>query len=548
MTSHSERVIRPGWEGRTPVTAEEFATAWKGSRQRAALMNEIELYTTQHPFDGSDHETFLASRRIDQSKHQRAKSPFNLSYWEQVTLTLWRSWKMLKQDPSITVTMLIANLFEAIIIASIFYNLPADTTSLLHRSVLLFFIVLMNAFGSVLEILTLYSKRKIIEKQSRYAFYHASAEALSAMIADLPYKIANNLFMNSILYFMCNLRREPGPFFFFLLFSFAITLSMSMMFRFIGSITKSVSQALAPTCIILLGLILYSGFAIPTDYMQVWLGWLRWVNPVFYGMESVFLNEFIGRVFPCSDYVPSGPGYESTSTNHKVCSTVGSVSGVPDVDGAAYVAASYGFQNVHRWRNLAVIICYTLLFMVLHLVAIEYVASERSKGEVLVFTRAAMKKHRQNGPEDIEVGAGNLKASAQRSDSSDDTSTENVNPTGSTFHWQNVCYDVDIKGETRRILDHVDGWVKPGTLTALMVSLKDKATFFGEAKIFQGCFGCRENYTARCSRETGHHGCHKRRDAGSRRTTRFILPAKNRLRPAARPSSSHLNSPRGSQL
>jgi ATP-binding cassette, subfamily G (WHITE), member 2, PDR len=32
----------------------------------------------------------------------------------------------------------------------------------------------------------------------------------------------------------------------------------------------------------------------------------------------------------------------------------------------------------------------------------------------------------------------------------------------------NVCYDVDIKGETRRILDHVDGWVKPGTLTALM--------------------------------------------------------------------------------
>ena len=31
-----------------------------------------------------------------------------------------------------------------------------------------------------------------------------------------------------------------------------------------------------------------------------------------------------------------------------------------------------------------------------------------------------------------------------------------------------VCYDIKIKGEPRRILDHVDGWVKPGTLTALM--------------------------------------------------------------------------------
>lgn len=34
--------------------------------------------------------------------------------------------------------------------------------------------------------------------------------------------------------------------------------------------------------------------------------------------------------------------------------------------------------------------------------------------------------------------------------------------------YSNVCYDVKIKSENRRILDHIDGWVKPGTLTALM--------------------------------------------------------------------------------
>ncbi|KAJ0163408.1 ATP-binding cassette transporter CGR1, partial [Colletotrichum tanaceti] len=37
------------------------------------------------------------------------------------------------------------------------------------------------------------------------------------------------------------------------------------------------------------------------------------------------------------------------------------------------------------------------------------------------------------------------------------------------FHWSNVCYDVKLKKkETKRILDGVDGWCKPGTLTALM--------------------------------------------------------------------------------
>ena len=36
------------------------------------------------------------------------------------------------------------------------------------------------------------------------------------------------------------------------------------------------------------------------------------------------------------------------------------------------------------------------------------------------------------------------------------------------FSWRDVTYDIKIKKEERRILDHVDGWVKPGTLTALM--------------------------------------------------------------------------------
>lgn len=36
------------------------------------------------------------------------------------------------------------------------------------------------------------------------------------------------------------------------------------------------------------------------------------------------------------------------------------------------------------------------------------------------------------------------------------------------FTWRNVKYDIEIKGEPRTLLDDVSGWVKPGTLTALM--------------------------------------------------------------------------------
>ncbi|OLN85666.1 Multidrug resistance protein CDR1 [Colletotrichum chlorophyti] len=467
MTSHQERIIRPGWEGQTPRSPDEFSQAWKASQHRVRLLDAVEDYLQRHPFGGDHYQKFLESRRIDQSNSQRQKSPFTLSYVGQMKLTLWRSWVMLRSDPSITITMLITNVFQGLIISSLFYNLPSDTSSLFRRSTLLFFMVIVNAFGSILEIMTLYAKRRVIEKHARYALYHPSAEALSAMIVDLPYKIVNTIFLNTILYFMGNLRRAPGPFFFFLLISFVMLLTMSMMFRLIGSVTKSIAQALAPASIVLLMIALYTGFAIPPQYMQSWLGWIRWINPVFYGLESVFLNEFFGRNFPCSAYVPSGPGYDNVASNNRVCSAVASQPEQDFVSGTTYVLSSYGFVNSHRWRNLGVMIAYMALFMGLHLFATEYVASERSKGEVLVFSRSAMSKHRKHGVADDEAGIKG-KATPQQGSSDSMEGVSGMEEQTSIFHWKDVCYDIKIKSEPRRILDNVDGWVKPGTLTALM--------------------------------------------------------------------------------
>jgi ABC-type multidrug transport system permease subunit len=209
---------------------------------------------------------------------QRQRSPFNLSYFSQIKLTFWRNWILLKGDPSIPLTMLVCNICEALVIGSIFYNLPENTTSLFKRGLLLFWVILMNALGSILEIITLYAKRKIVEKQARYAFYHPSAEAISAIITDLPYKIFNTLCIDLVVYFMGNLNREPGPFFFFFLFTFAVAMSMSWLFRFLASVTKSLEQALAPSTVMLTFLVLFCGFALPINTMPVWLGWTRWLN------------------------------------------------------------------------------------------------------------------------------------------------------------------------------------------------------------------------------------------------------------------------------
>ena len=110
------------------------------------------------------------------------------------------------------------------IISSVFYNLAADSASFFSRGALLFFAILMNAFSSALEILTLYQQRPIVEKHAKYALYHPFAEAISSTICEFPSKIVVAIAFNLTLYFMTNLRREVGAFFVLFLFSFVCTL------------------------------------------------------------------------------------------------------------------------------------------------------------------------------------------------------------------------------------------------------------------------------------------------------------------------------------
>ena len=241
-----------------------------------------------------------------------------------------------------------------------------------------------------------------------------------------------------------------------------------MLFRFMGSSTKTIAQALAPMTVILLAIILFTGFSIPTQYMLGWSRWVNYVNPVAYAFESLLVNDFHGRDFACSALVPSGPGYQAAGLFSKACNVVGSVPGSDTVSGTRHLLEAYGYKNSHRWRNVGILIAFMIIFMGCYLVTSEFIASARSKGEVLVFQRgrlpAALAKQNRG---DIEVGPGS--ASAGKKHENTGNSEAKVKQQTSVFHWKNVCYDVKIKSETRRILDHVDGWVKPGTLTALMV-------------------------------------------------------------------------------
>lgn len=113
-----------------------------------------------------------------------------------------------------------------------------------------------------------------------------------------------------------------------------------------------------------------------------------------------------------------------------------------------------------------------LIFLMVHLIATEYIPAQQSRGEILVYRKGKKERPVKVNDEesayrnqlmysaDGEKGHMQLTATGGAEQSSEHE----------VFHWSNVNYSIKYRKETRNILTDIEGWVQPGTLTVLMVS------------------------------------------------------------------------------
>ena len=465
LTNPAERKARPGFENKVPRTAEEFEARWKSSPEYAALIKEIDEYFVDCEKLNTK-QNFKESHIAKQSNHVRPGSPYTVSFYMQVKYLMYRNWLLTKGEPSVTIFTIVGQFVMGLILCSVFYNLQQDTGSFYYRGAAMFYAVLYNAFSSLLEILALFDSRPIIEKHKKYALYRPSAEAFASIITQLPVKLLSSMSFNFVFYFMVNFRRNPGRFFFYWLICFWCTLVMSHIFRSIGAISKSISSSMTPATTILLAMVIYTGFVIPTPKMLGWSRWINYINPIGYVFESLMCNEFHDREFRCTEFVPSGSGYDNLPDVNKICSTVGSKPGSHIVNGSDYIRVAYSYYNSHKWRNFGITVGFAVFFFFLYIGLTEVNKGAMQKGEIVLFLRSSLKKIKRQKLSDPESGA-NEKLPYQE-EAEKNAGESKLSSNNEIFLWRDLTYQVKIKTEDRVILNHVDGWVKPGQITALM--------------------------------------------------------------------------------
>lgn len=185
-----------------------------------------------------------------------------------------------------------------------------------------------------------------------------------------------------------------------------------------------------------------------------------------YGFESLMINEFAGREYQCSQFVPAGASYTGLSGTQQVCNAVSAVAGQTVISGTEYIRTAYAYESSHRWRNVGIIIGMTIFFLGTYMFFAEIVSARKSKGEVLVFKRKHVKRiqrMRQQGQDDIENGDIGSASIEKQEKPVEEKVPAHIQQQTAIFHWEDLCYDIKIKKEERRILDHVDGWVRRGS-------------------------------------------------------------------------------------
>lgn len=185
-------------------------------------------------------------------------------------------------------------------------------------------------------------------------------------------------------------------------------------------------------------------------------------------------NEFYNLDIQCvpPNLVPLGP---MASPEFQSCTLQGSKSGQTTVNGADYIKTAFTYDRVHLWRNIGIMIAFWLFFVFLTMVGMELQKPNAGGGAVTIFKRGqapksvtqAMEKGNMIEDEEKAAAADGAKLDLEESSGSESL-VKGVAKNDSVFTYQNVHYTIPYENGERRLLNDVQGYVRPGKLTALM--------------------------------------------------------------------------------
>ncbi|OBT65918.1 hypothetical protein VE03_05485 [Pseudogymnoascus sp. 23342-1-I1] len=468
------RRFQPGREASTPKSAEDLEAVFRASDSYKRLLQDVSGYESRiQETDNADTRRFQQTVSQSKSKHVSKESSYTVSFYRQVIACTKREFWLTLGDKTSLYTKFFVIIANALIVGSLFYGQPLETSGAFSRSGVLFFSIVFPGWLQLTELMKAVSGRVVIARHKDYAFYRPSAVSIARAVVDIPLILSQVVVFAVITYFLSSMDMVASKFFIYILFVYVTTLCLTAMYRMFAAVSPSIDDAVRFAGVALNLLVIFVGYVIPKPLLvnkYIWFGWIYYVNPISYAYEAVITNEFAGRDMVCSDsmLVPQGPG---VSREFQGCTLPGSEIGSTTVSGSSYLTASFGYSREHLWRNFGVVIAFTVLYTLITAVAAEKISFAGGGGGALSFkkTRKAKQLVSEKTPvDDVEGGSQPTAVVEALTTHEGEKSAEALTNSDRVFTWSNVEYTVPYDGGEKKLLNGISGYVKPGVMVALM--------------------------------------------------------------------------------
>ncbi|KAI6714051.1 hypothetical protein JHW43_003481 [Diplocarpon mali] len=466
LTGCTDQFEREYDEGRSsenaPHSPETLAEAFSKSKFATRLGEEMAQYRQLLAEDKQRQEDFKAA--VHDSKRKGAsKSVYSISFFLQIWALMQRQYLIKWQDKFSLVVSWITSIVIAIVLGTVWLDLPTTSAGAFTRGGLLFISLLFNAFQAFSELASTMIGRPIVNKHKAYTFHRPSALWIAQIIVDLVFSAAQILIFSIIVYFMCGLVRDVGAFFTFYLVIVSGYLAMTLFFRTVGCFCPDFDYAIKFAATIITLFVITSGYIIQYQSEKVWIRWIYWINALGLGFSALMENEF-GRIdLTCTgeSLIPSGPGYDNME--NQVCTLAGSVAGTDRVSGSAYIVDGFSYNPSDLWRNFGIIIALIVAFLITNATLGEWLTFGAGGNTAKVFQKPNNEREKLN--------AALIAKRDQRRATKGEAKGSDINITSkAVLTWEGLNYDVPTPSGQLRLLNNIYGYVQPGELTALMGS------------------------------------------------------------------------------
>lgn len=262
----------------------------KSSKDRHERMRNA--YITHY-----ENQSSIIEHDLKELKHVesiRTQAGFFKSFW----LLCKRSWLDRIRDKEIMAQKMTMPIIFGAIFGAIYWQMPFTYDSIGDRIGILFFMAMVNAFGSTISTATVIpAQLAVVSRERKAGLYSLLAYHLSVVAVAIPYDILLNLTNPLIVLAMSNLRHGWDH---WMIFTISIMLEsfVSVSFGFLLSTwlpTPGSAAEIAPLWVIVF--LMFSGYFLNEANIPGWLSWLKYISFVRYTFQALCVNEFKDACF-----------------------------------------------------------------------------------------------------------------------------------------------------------------------------------------------------------------------------------------------------------